>query len=145
MTVTRTSSGSAATPSGGDSSNGRSLSGNAWNINPTAGVGGGVNGLPGINGYTSGLTFTFSAPVNAFGFEIGDWATCCTANTRSAAVHAALCLGGQRLGGCSRAGLAGTGGSGPGRCGRCQPPQERLILHRSPLRAVDKAAFGSLF
>ena len=26
---------------------------------------------------------TFSSPVNAFGFEVGDWATCCTGNTRS--------------------------------------------------------------
>lgn len=25
----------------------------------------------------SGLTFTFDTPVNAFGLEIGDWATCC--------------------------------------------------------------------
>ena len=35
----------------------------------------------GINPYAppedSGLTFTFDAPVNAFGLEIGDWATCC--------------------------------------------------------------------
>lgn len=26
----------------------------------------------------SGLTFTFSTPINAFGLEIADWATCCT-------------------------------------------------------------------
>lgn len=26
---------------------------------------------------TSGLTFTFANPINAFGLEIGDWATCC--------------------------------------------------------------------
>lgn len=26
----------------------------------------------------SGLTFTFATPVNAFGLEIADWATCCT-------------------------------------------------------------------
>lgn len=25
----------------------------------------------------SGLTFTFANPINAFGLEIGDWATCC--------------------------------------------------------------------
>lgn len=89
VTVTRTSNGSAAATAGGYSSGGQSLSGNVWNINPAAGLGGGVNGLPDINGYTSGLTFTFSSPVNAFGFEIGDWATCCTSNTRSAAVQAA--------------------------------------------------------
>jgi hypothetical protein len=33
------------------------------------------------------LTFTFSSPVNAFGFEVGDWATCCMTNTRPAAVQ----------------------------------------------------------
>ncbi|WP_145916747.1 PEPxxWA-CTERM sorting domain-containing protein [Erythrobacter sp. QSSC1-22B] len=26
---------------------------------------------------SSGLTFTFANPINAFGLEIGDWATCC--------------------------------------------------------------------
>ena len=26
---------------------------------------------------SSGLTFTFDTPINAFGLEIGDWATCC--------------------------------------------------------------------
>jgi hypothetical protein len=31
--------------------------------------------------FNSGLTFTFAAPVNAFGFEVGDWATCCQAPT----------------------------------------------------------------
>ncbi len=35
----------------------------------------------GINPYSpadaSGLTFTFATAVNAFGLEIGDWATCC--------------------------------------------------------------------
>jgi len=35
----------------------------------------------GINPYSpasgSGLTFTFANPVNAFGLEVGDWATCC--------------------------------------------------------------------
>jgi PEP-CTERM motif len=89
VTVTRTNNGSAAATSGGYSNGGQSLSGNVWNINPAAGLGGGVNGLPDINGYTSGLTFTFSSPVNAFGFEIGDWATCCTGGSRSAAVQAA--------------------------------------------------------
>lgn len=90
VTVTRTSNGAAASPSGGYSSNGISLSGNTWDISPQSGTaGGGVNGLPNIDGYGSGLTFTFSSPVNAFGFEIGDWATCCTTNTRSAAVQSA--------------------------------------------------------
>ncbi|MGQ3094325.1 MAG: PEP-CTERM sorting domain-containing protein [Roseateles sp.] len=89
VTVTRTSNGALATTSGGYSSNGQSLSGNVWNINPSAGLGGAAGGKPDINGYTSGLTFTFSSPVNAFGFEIGDWATCCMGGTRSAAVQSA--------------------------------------------------------
>ena len=91
VTVTRTSNGSAAVASGGYSSGSQSLSGSVWNINPSnaQGAGGGANGKPNIDGYYSGLTFTFSSPVNAFGFEIGDWATCCTTNTRSAAVQSA--------------------------------------------------------
>lgn len=32
---------------------------------------------PGIGGFDSGLTFVFDNPVNAIGFEVGDWATCC--------------------------------------------------------------------
>ncbi len=35
----------------------------------------GIN--PGSPVAGSGLTFTFDNPVNAFGLEIGDWATCC--------------------------------------------------------------------
>lgn len=90
VTVTRTSNGAIAGADTPDySNNGQSLSGAAWNINPSAGLGGGLNGLPDIDGYTSGLTFTFSSAVNAFGFEIGDWATCCTDNGRSAAVQSA--------------------------------------------------------
>jgi hypothetical protein len=83
VTVTRTSTGAAATTSGGYSSGGQALSGNVWNINPSA-----SGGEP-IPGFNSGLTFTFSSPVNAFGFEIGDWATCCVSNVRPAAVQAA--------------------------------------------------------
>lgn len=90
VTVTRTSSGNAAAANVGVYSSGsQSLSGDAWNISPARGLGGGANGKPDIDGFTSGLTFTFSSPVNAFGFEIGDWATCCTTNTRSAAVQSA--------------------------------------------------------
>lgn len=89
VTVTRTSTGLAASPSGGYSSNGISLSGAVWDISPTAlPAGGGSGSLPDIPGYASGLTFTFSSPVNAFGFEIGDWATCCTSNTRPSSVVA---------------------------------------------------------
>jgi hypothetical protein len=90
VTVTRTGTGAAASTSGGYSSNGIDLSGDVWGISPESGTaGGGVGGLPDIDGYGSGLTFTFSSAVNAFGFEIGDWATCCTANVRSAAVQSA--------------------------------------------------------
>ncbi len=43
-----------------------------------AGTGGqaiGIDPQPPFPG--SGLTFTFANPINAFGLEIGDWATCC--------------------------------------------------------------------
>lgn len=81
VTVTRPD-GSAASPSGGYSSGGQSLSGSVWGISPGGLPGGGVGGLADIPGFNSGLTFTFSSPVNAFGFEIGDWATCCTTGVR---------------------------------------------------------------
>lgn len=58
------------------------LSGSSWDIGPAA------SGSDPIPGFNSGLTFTFSSPVNAFGFEVGDWATCCTTNTRPAQVVA---------------------------------------------------------
>lgn len=46
------------------------LSGEAIGINPD-GTG------PGIGAFGSGVTLTFDNAVNAFGFEVGDWATCC--------------------------------------------------------------------
>ena len=49
---------------------GRSTSGGVININP----GGSSRGI-GAKG--SGITFTFDSGVNAFGFEVGDWGTCC--------------------------------------------------------------------
>lgn len=43
-----------------------------------AGVGGDAIGIsPYLPAASSGLTFTFANPINAFGLEIGDWATCC--------------------------------------------------------------------
>lgn len=90
VTVTRSSTGALASPTGGTySSNGQSLSGNTWDISPSSNPtpGGGANGKADIAGFNSGLTFTFSSPVNAFGFEIGDWGTCCMTNSRSAAVQ----------------------------------------------------------
>jgi hypothetical protein len=59
-----------------------SLSGSTWDIGPA------VSGSDPIPGFNSGLTFTFSSPVNAFGFEIGDWATCCTGGDRPANIEA---------------------------------------------------------
>jgi len=76
VTVTRPN-GTAASPSGGYSDNGVSLSGSVWGINP------GTTSGEIIPGFNSGLAFTFSSPVNAFGFEIGDWATCCTGTVRN--------------------------------------------------------------
>ncbi|AFL73785.1 PEP-CTERM sorting domain-containing protein [Thiocystis violascens] len=60
------------------------MSGASWGISPTT-----FYDLTGqIDGFGSGLTFTFSSAVNAFGFEVGDWATCCTYNTRDASTVA---------------------------------------------------------
>lgn len=99
VTVTRTSSGTAAAANtGGYCSGSHCLSGDAWDISPQQGLGGGAGGKPDINGFTSGLTFTFSSPVNAFGFEIGDWGTCCTGNTRSQAVQNAYGVAAQGSG-----------------------------------------------
>lgn len=81
VTVTRPN-GAAATPSGGYSSGGVTLSGSTWGINPVQSA---TDPIPGFN---SGLTFTFSSPVNAFGFEIGDWATCCMTGSRPADIQA---------------------------------------------------------
>lgn len=80
VTVTRPGS---STPIGADQSGytswsgtGKSLSGAVWTIDPSSTSG------ETIPGFKSGLTFTFSSPVNAFGFEIGDWATCCEDGNR---------------------------------------------------------------
>jgi len=76
VTVTRPN-GASVRPTSTYSSNGIPMSGYAWNISPSAGSGT-------IPGFDSGITFTFSSPVNAFGFEVGDWATCCMSGTRPA-------------------------------------------------------------
>ena len=78
LTVTRTSGG-AATASGGYSNGGTALSGAVYDISPSS------SGT--IPGQDSGLHFAFSSAVNAFGFEIGDWATCCMSGTRPASVQ----------------------------------------------------------
>ena len=88
VTVTRPISGAAANPTrSGYSSGSQSLSGAVWDIGPQNAALGGSTPIPGYN--NAGLTFTFSSPVNAFGFEIGDWATCCMNLTRPAAVQTA--------------------------------------------------------
>jgi hypothetical protein len=80
VTVTRPD-GTTPSMSTGYSSGGQSLSGAIWGISPNT-----TSGEP-IPGYNSGLTFSFSSPVNAFGFEIGDWATCCMSGTRPTSVQ----------------------------------------------------------
>lgn len=57
------------------------MTGESFSINPASNLG---DSIPGFN---SGITFTFSSPVNAFGFEVGDWATCCYGNTRPANIQ----------------------------------------------------------
>jgi hypothetical protein len=80
VTVTRPNGGAASPSSSIYSSGSISLSGGSWDISPSS-----SSGDP-IPGYGSGLTFTFSSPVNAFGFEVGDWATCCTYSTRPSGI-----------------------------------------------------------
>lgn len=46
------------------------MSGRSWSIDP-------AGSTSGIGAFGSGITLTFDSPVNAFGFEVGDWATCC--------------------------------------------------------------------
>lgn len=74
VTVTRPNGGAFGADTSSYSSGGVSLSGASWGISPDTGSDVAGN----IPGFGSGLTFTFSSAVNAFGFEVGDWATCCT-------------------------------------------------------------------
>lgn len=58
--------------------NSRSIDSSYLNGGRPAGTGGDAIGIDPQNpAPTSGLTFTFANPINAFGLEIGDWATCC--------------------------------------------------------------------
>jgi hypothetical protein len=89
VTVTRPISGVAATPSTSSYGSGvGAILNPLWDIGPNDG---GTNlGSPPIPGFNdAGLTFTFSSPVNAFGLEIGDWATCCVSNVRPGSVQSA--------------------------------------------------------
>lgn len=79
VTISRTDGASIGWESG-YSSGATSLNGAVVNINPAAA------GSDPVPGYGSGLTFTFSSAINAFGFEIGDWATCCQNSTRPQSV-----------------------------------------------------------
>lgn len=54
------------------------LSGQAIGINPfTTGTGGSDPRTDPLDYFASGVTFTFDSAVNAIGFEVGDWSTCC--------------------------------------------------------------------
>lgn len=84
VTITRPNGSSIAGSGVGRYSSGvGGMTGDAFGISP------GTSSGESIPGYNSGLTFTFSTPVNAFGFEIGDWATCCTNVVRDPAVVSA--------------------------------------------------------
>lgn len=48
------------------------LSGNGAEVT----IGGNSDG-PALTPWQSGITLTFTVPVNAFGIEVGDWGTCC--------------------------------------------------------------------
>jgi len=48
----------------------RSTTGETYDISP-------FGSGPGIGAIGSGITLTFDSAVNAIGFEVGDWATCC--------------------------------------------------------------------
>lgn len=53
------------------------MSGQVITINP--GGGGSNPRTDPMDYFNSSITFTFDTPVNAVGFEVGDWATCCFA------------------------------------------------------------------
>ncbi len=80
VTITRPS-GSAASFGSAYTSNGVTTTGDVININPNNSAG---DIIPGFN---SGVTFTFSSAINALGFEVGDWATCCTTGVRPANIQ----------------------------------------------------------
>ncbi len=68
-TITKNNGGTAGITSYG------TLSGQAVIINP---FGGGSNPRTNpMDYFDSGMSLTFNDPVNAVGFEVGDWATCC--------------------------------------------------------------------
>lgn len=52
-----------------------SMSGEVIGIDPSGG--GSDPRTDPMDYFDSGITFTFDDPINAIGFEVGDWATCC--------------------------------------------------------------------
>ena len=56
-----------------------SLSGQVIGISPNGSFGGPRTDP--MDYFTSGISFTFDSAVNAVGFEVGDWATCCFPDT----------------------------------------------------------------
>jgi hypothetical protein len=54
-----------------------------WNSSPTRTTSGDVVSIDpygpsrGVGARNSGVTLTFNTPINAIGFEVGDWTTCC--------------------------------------------------------------------
>ncbi|WP_246540554.1 PEP-CTERM sorting domain-containing protein [sulfur-oxidizing endosymbiont of Gigantopelta aegis] len=70
--ITQNDGGSASVRSYG------SMSGETIRINPfTSATGGSNPRTDPMDYFASGISFTFDTPVNAVGFEVGDWATCC--------------------------------------------------------------------
>ncbi|WP_135470984.1 PEP-CTERM sorting domain-containing protein [Crenalkalicoccus roseus] len=63
-TITRNNGGSISLSTYG------TMTGGVININPSG-------SSKGIGAIGSGITFTFDSPINAIGFEVGDWGTCC--------------------------------------------------------------------
>ncbi len=62
------------TPSNGA---GRSITTSALNPAPTSLPGGDAIRMTADGSTSSGLTFTFNTPINGFGLDLDDWATCC--------------------------------------------------------------------
>jgi hypothetical protein len=60
----------------GSASSYGTLTGTAIGINPAGG--GSIPRTDPMDYFGSGITFTFDSAVNAVGFEVGGWATCCT-------------------------------------------------------------------
>jgi|AZIJ01.1.fsa_nt_gi hypothetical protein len=67
--------------SGGVSSSYGTMSGQVISINPNYPNAASHPRTDPMDYFSSGITFTFDSAVNAVGFEVGDWATCCHPET----------------------------------------------------------------